>query len=64
MPVFGTPTFKIFFFRVSGQINKTTLAALKAGKLLFHNLSLLALSFTGLPHCHHPRLAFPAHLSA
>jgi len=49
LPVFSAPTVKIFFLRVSCQINETTLAASQAGKRLFHNLSLLAFSFTESP---------------
>jgi hypothetical protein len=49
MPVFGAPAVKIFFLRIGGQINETTLAALQAGKRLFHNLFLLGLYFTGNP---------------
>jgi hypothetical protein len=40
LPIFGPPAVIIFFLRVSGQINKTTLAALQAGEMLFHEFVL------------------------
>jgi hypothetical protein len=48
MPVLFAPAFKIFFLRISGQINKTAFAASQTGKRLFHYLSLLVFFFTGI----------------
>jgi hypothetical protein len=48
MPVLGAPAVKIFFLRVSCQINETALAASQAGKRLFHNLFLVVFSFIGI----------------
>jgi hypothetical protein len=39
LPVFGAPAIKIFLLRISGKIDKTTLAASQAGSQLFHSLS-------------------------
>jgi len=41
LPVFFAPAVKIFFFGVSGKINKTAFATAETGQFLFHNLFLI-----------------------
>jgi len=46
-------TFRLLGY-VGGQINETTLATSQAGKMPFHNLSLLFFSFAEIPHSDMP----------